>query len=175
MLIFFFLYNKVACIKYKFSVISKPQKIKILLSTMQIGECCKFLILMQHAQGIPVVLWILLLTVVRSVCCILWRMLCVAQDELCWILMSHSGAGLYAAPSQCIPSNSSVTNFNITRNLPLKKGLQIRVQKTPLDTLIILNCTYLCGNGDNGGDYVTNCSTGFWSLQIAVWLSVLSP
>lgn len=51
---FFPLYNKIACIKYGFSVIAKPQKIKIFLSTMQIGECCKFLILMQHAQGTPV-------------------------------------------------------------------------------------------------------------------------
>lgn len=51
---FFSLYNKVACVKHKFSMIPKPQKFKILLNTMQIGECSEFLILMQHAQGIPV-------------------------------------------------------------------------------------------------------------------------
>lgn len=51
---FFFLYNKAACIKHEFSVLPKTQKIKILLNAMQIGECCKFLILMQRAQGVAV-------------------------------------------------------------------------------------------------------------------------
>lgn len=40
--------------KHEFSVIPKTRKIKILLNAMQIGECCKFLILMQRAQGVAV-------------------------------------------------------------------------------------------------------------------------
>lgn len=101
-------------------------------------------------------------------CCVLWWMLCVAQDELCWTLTSLCNAGPCAAPSQYIPSHNSVKNFHVTRNISLKERLWIRVQKTQLDALVILNCTYLCRNGNSGGDYIINCPTGFWSVQIAI-------
>lgn len=145
---------------------------------MQIGECCKFLIFMQPAQGIPVckgekiwvwvVLWILLLSTVSSLsivssgrCCVWLTMSCAElwhPSAVLGLVLLHLSAFLHIIQWK--------TSMLLETFLQTKDW--IRVQKTQLDTLVILNCTYLCRNGDSGGDYIINCTTGFWSVQIAI-------